>query len=215
KELIEKTVNAHKAICDEYYKKPLTMFQLSGVNIVNSLNNMFSVSDSYYYYYYDYNRLKITYTLNNGTKVNRIYMSQVVNWDKMQTYDIDAVNELTHSKEFICITDKLFIFDENYCKGAEITVYDDKDLGSIDRIKDKEQIAQLIEALRKDILQNENDFTDDYYENGDYVGWVDLYYGNKKSLYSNYDMNVEFYHSFKNTIKVLENLSMLEKAKNI
>lgn len=213
KKLIEKTVNAHKGICDEYNKKPLTMFQLSGVNIANAINNMFGVSDSYYYY--GYNRLKITYTLNNGTKVNRIYMTEGVDWDEVNTYDIDAVYELTHSKEFVCITHELFIFDENYCKGAEIIAYDDKDLGSIDRIKDKEQLAQLIKALKKDILEDENDFTGDYYENGDYVGWVDLYYGNKKSLYANCEIDVDFDYSFKNTIKVLKNLSMPEKAKNI
>ncbi|MGN1131221.1 MAG: hypothetical protein ACI4Q8_07710 [Ruminococcus sp.] len=212
KELIEKTVNAHKAICDEYNKKPLTMFQLSGVNIVNTLENMFNVSDRYYY---DYNRLKITYTLNNGTKVDRIYLSQVVDWDKAKTYDIDAVNELVNSTEFICITDELFIFDENYCKVAEITAYDDKDYGSTNRIKDKEQIAQLIEALRKDILADEDYFPESYDEDGDYDAWVDLYYGNNKDLFSNHDIYVDVKYSYKNTIKVLENLSMPEKAKNI
>lgn len=212
KKLIEKTVNAHKAICDEYSKKPLTMFQLSGVNIANAINNMFSVSDSYYYY--DYNRLKITYTLNNGTKVNRIYMTEGVDWDEVNTYDIDAVYELTHSKEFVCLTHGLFIFDENYCRAAEITAYDDKDLGSIDRIKDKEQIAQLIEALRKDVLADE-DYLSESYGDDDYVGWIDLYYGNNKDLYSNCEIDVDFDYSFKNTIKVLKNLSIPEKAKSI
>ncbi|MDD6848679.1 MAG: hypothetical protein PUD53_07935 [Oscillospiraceae bacterium] len=217
KKLIEKTVNAHKAICDEYSKKPLTMFQLSGVNIVNTLAN--NVSEALYSKYsgysYDGSILKITYTLNNGTKVNRVYTTEKINKDSVAVRKIDAYNDLINSTEFRSITEALFILDENYCKVAEITAMTDDDFEVQPVIKDKEQIAQLIQALRKDAIADEDrDYMLDSYDDDD-VAWIDLYYGNAKHRYDNYDLWINVNDGYKNTIKVLENLSILEKAKNI
>ena len=217
KKLIEKTVNAHKAICDEYSKNPLTMFQLSGVNIVNTLTN--SVSEALYSeysgYYHNDSLLRITYTLNNGTKVNRVYTTEKINKDSVAVRKIDAYNDLINSMEFRSITEALFILDENYCKVAEITAMTDDDFEVQPVIKDKEQIAQIIQALRKDVITNEDrDYMLDSYDDDD-VAWVDLYYGNAKHRYDNYDLWINVNDDYKNTIKVLENLSILEKAKNI
>ena len=217
KKLIEKTVNAHKAICDEYSKNPLTMFQLSGVNIVNTLTN--SVSEALYSeysgYYHNDSLLRITYTLNNGTKVNRVYTTEKINKDSVAVRKIDAYNDLINSMEFRSITEALFILDENYCKVAEITAMTDDDFEVQPVIKDKEQIVQLIQALRKDAIADEDrDYMLDSYDDDD-VAWIDLYYGNAKHRYDNYDLWINVNDGYKNTIKVLENLSILEKAKSI
>lgn len=222
KKVIEKTINAHKSICEEYSKSPATMFEMSGTNISGALENFFSPNAfSTYYDEYDYDnsngiyRIRLTYIMNNGTKVNRIYTAGMFGRDGFDTTTTnddtifnESVYEFVRSNDFVKLTQPIFILDENYCKVAEITVYDDDtDNDRYVKVKDKEQKLELIEAVRKDILADKN------YVNGVYedYGWIDFYYGNKKYRYDNLNILADVGGGYENTLKFLQKA---EKAKS-
>lgn len=199
KDFIKEVVNSHKSIIDAH--EDATMFKMLSNNVsafvesfVSKIRNDYSSS---YYHYGDMYNLDyiITYTLNNGAKIERKYM---------RLTESDLIEKIA-SKNHYVHTAPIFVCDDADCDSMEITNYRDGEatLGLYgNRKSHREIMSELFEALKKDMMADENPSeSTDYMFYNFYISYDSE---DDNDYYGSVDQSFDIKKSYKNTIKVLE-----------
>lgn len=209
KSVIEKTVQTHKHLIENYEENKGTLFQLSASSVMSWLSNAFydiSEQEGYVYFENSNESLSLTYTLNNGEKITRNYMDILSISEGTDTLFDDEIEGFLNSAEYIENTSWLFICDEDYCKSIEV---EDWENDKYKKYSEKQQTEKLLNALRKDIKSDPDATITDSYETDMNIS---VKYGGKKKYGKVLQTSIDIKESYTNTRKVLEELGYSSNA---
>ncbi|MCH5303777.1 MAG: hypothetical protein J1E41_02840 [Ruminococcus sp.] len=185
KKIIKDTVNAHKKVIELESYRERSMLDKARMNYLykTSITVASALSP------YEHSDFNITYTLNDGRKINRNYTNFLV--------DGDASTNIPFLKsyEYVSNTNPLFVCDEKYITSVEL-YHEGFDLS---RTLKSDKCSELLHAIRKDYKEK------GYSEDDESFYILQFYYGKANLLEEDsYELAyVDIPKNYSNTLKLI------------